>query len=71
MATTIGPCGKLVAGWILCFTSSAIVGGLLTKSDKKGLAVIFWIGTGLKLGTAVGVFWWKQERHQEKSNNSM
>ena len=37
----------------------AIVGGVLTKSDKKGLAVIFWIGTGLKLGIAVGLFWWK------------
>lgn len=35
----------------------AIVGGILIKSDKKGLAVIFWIGTGLKLGfAAVGLF---------------
>jgi uncharacterized membrane protein YoaK (UPF0700 family) len=49
----------------------AIVGGFLTKSDKKGLAVIFWIGTGLKLGIAVGLFWWEQERHQEKKDNSM
>lgn len=50
---------RLVA--VISLGVGAIVGGFLTKSDKKGLAVIFWIGTGLKLGIAVGVFWWRQE----------
>lgn len=43
----------------------AIIGGLLTKTDRKGLAMIFWIGAGLKLGIAGGLFWWKQEKGKE------
>lgn len=56
---------------VIFFGVGVIVGGFLTKSYKKGLAVIFWIGTGLKLGIAVGLLWWRQEEHQEKQDNSI